>query len=126
MAVAGGGPGDLAEIPPQPPRSPTGAGLAEVQSLRGYRSEPQRAKSGERENAPPSGLRFVGPKSRFNRRPAGSAGLELPNSSPTPAFLDKPATPHLNGATLGAVAQMGERCNRTAEVRGSIPLSSTT
>ena len=25
----------------------------------------------------------------------------------------------------GAVAQMGERCNRTAEVRGSIPLSST-
>ena len=26
---------------------------------------------------------------------------------------------------LGAVAQMGERCNRTAEVRGSIPLSST-
>ncbi|VFU08603.1 protein of unknown function [Methylocella tundrae] len=26
---------------------------------------------------------------------------------------------------MGAVAQMGERCNRTAEVRGSIPLSST-
>jgi hypothetical protein len=26
----------------------------------------------------------------------------------------------------GAVAQMGERCNRTAEVRGSIPLGSTT
>jgi hypothetical protein len=25
----------------------------------------------------------------------------------------------------GAVAQMGERCNRTAEVRGSNPLSST-
>ncbi len=25
----------------------------------------------------------------------------------------------------GAVAQMGERCNRTAEVRGSIPLGST-
>ena len=25
---------------------------------------------------------------------------------------------------LGAVAQLGERCNRTAEVRGSIPLSS--
>lgn len=24
----------------------------------------------------------------------------------------------------GAVAQLGERCNRTAEVRGSIPLSS--
>ncbi len=26
----------------------------------------------------------------------------------------------------GAVAQLGERCNRTAEVRGSIPLSSMT
>ena len=26
--------------------------------------------------------------------------------------------------TFGAVAQLGERCNRTAEVRGSIPLSS--
>ena len=25
----------------------------------------------------------------------------------------------------GAVAQMGERCNRTAEASGSIPLSST-
>jgi hypothetical protein len=25
----------------------------------------------------------------------------------------------------GTVAQMGERCNRTAEVRGSNPLSST-
>jgi hypothetical protein len=25
----------------------------------------------------------------------------------------------------GAVAQLGERCNRTAEVRGSIPLGST-
>jgi hypothetical protein len=29
------------------------------------------------------------------------------------------------GAGSGAVAQMGERCNRTAEVRGSNPLSST-
>ena len=26
--------------------------------------------------------------------------------------------------SFGAVAQLGERCNRTAEVRGSIPLSS--
>src|SRR5688572_27811545 len=38
--------------------------------------------------------------------------------------------PRLAGKTWlperrGAVAQMGERCNRTAEVRGSIPLSST-
>jgi hypothetical protein len=30
-----------------------------------------------------------------------------------------------SGWRRGAVAQMGERCNRTAEVRGSIPLSST-
>ena len=30
------------------------------------------------------------------------------------------------GQPRGAVAQMGERCNRTAEVRGSIPLGSTT
>ncbi len=27
--------------------------------------------------------------------------------------------------TLGGVAQMGERCVRNAEVRGSIPLTST-
>ena len=50
--------------------------------------------------------------------------------------LDRGGRPPLNGAhptrglhpppeTVGAVAQMGERCNRTAEVRGSIPLSST-
>ena len=46
--------------------------------------------------------------------------------------LDTPAGRHLNAPLLaaafagaGAVAQMGERCNRTAEVRGSIPLGST-
>src|SRR4029077_7250572 len=42
-----------------------------------------------------------------------------------PRFLDNASTPNINGATFGAVAQMGERCNRTAEVRGSIPLGST-
>jgi 8-oxo-dGTP pyrophosphatase MutT (NUDIX family) len=36
------------------------------------------------------------------------------------------ALPAMPGTGCGAVAQMGERCNRTAEVRGSIPLSSTT
>jgi hypothetical protein len=42
------------------------------------------------------------------------------------AFLDKIRGGPLNAAELpGAVAQMGERCNRTAEVRGSIPLGST-
>jgi hypothetical protein len=41
-------------------------------------------------------------------------------------FLDKIRGGPLNAAELpGAVAQMGERCNRTAEVRGSIPLGST-
>ena len=41
-------------------------------------------------------------------------------------ILDKAKGRLLNAPTLrGAVAQMGERCNRTAEVRGSIPLGST-
>ena len=31
---------------------------------------------------------------------------------------------HSDVVRRGAVAQLGERCNRTAEVRGSIPLSS--
>ena len=39
--------------------------------------------------------------------------------------IDIHATHSLEGQRLGAVAQMGERCNRTAEVRGSNPLSST-
>ena len=47
------------------------------------------------------------------------------NSSPGPPFLDNERTRHLNGADLGAVAQLGERCNRTAEVRSSILLGST-
>ncbi len=33
--------------------------------------------------------------------------------------------PSSNWGKLGAVAQMGERRNRTAEARGSIPLGST-
>ena len=41
--------------------------------------------------------------------------------------IDSAPPPDLKGRLLaGAVAQMGERCNRTAEVRGSNPLSSTT
>jgi hypothetical protein len=39
--------------------------------------------------------------------------------------IDRHATQGLEGQRLGAVAQLGERCNRTAEVRGSNPLSST-
>ena len=34
--------------------------------------------------------------------------------------------PKNRGCAHGAVAQLGERCNRTAEVRGSTPLGSTT
>ena len=40
-------------------------------------------------------------------------------------LLDNARGRHLNGADLGAVAQLGERCNRTAEVRSSILLGST-
>ncbi len=40
-------------------------------------------------------------------------------------LLDKAMARHINGATSGAVAQLGERCNRTAEVRSSILLGST-
>ena len=43
-----------------------------------------------------------------------------------PASLDRPEGRSLNAAIHGAVAQLGERSNRTAEVRGSIPLGSTT
>jgi hypothetical protein len=40
--------------------------------------------------------------------------------------LDRPEGQSLNGASYqGAVAQLGERSNRTAEVVGSIPSGST-
>ncbi len=43
-----------------------------------------------------------------------------------PPFLDiQILQRESNTHSDGAVAQMGERCNRTAEVRGSIPLGST-
>ena len=61
-------------------------------------------------------LRDKGRYAAFNRAPL---------APPSPRFLDNASTPNINGATFGAVAQMGERCNRTAEVRGSIPLGST-
>ena len=40
--------------------------------------------------------------------------------------LEKIAYLGLNGFVLGAVAQLGERYNGIVEVRGSIPLGSTT
>jgi hypothetical protein len=41
-----------------------------------------------------------------------------------PLSLTNPASGTSLSRLPGAVAQLGERCNRTAEVRGSIPLSS--
>jgi hypothetical protein len=41
------------------------------------------------------------------------------------ASLDRSEQRSLNAPGSGAVAQLGERSNRTAEVRGSIPLGST-
>ena len=44
----------------------------------------------------------------------------------TPRFLDITMSQRESNLNAdGAVAQLGERCNRTAEVRGSIPLGST-
>ena len=64
--------------------------------------------------------------------PAGRAGnvLESRLSGGGNVALHRPmdaakgVAPGQPGAG-GAVAQMGERCNRTAEVKGSIPLGST-
>ena len=68
------------------------------------------------------GLDFKGGTARLRKSgPAQSAGL----------LLDPVRRISSNGSRTvrrvrrGAVAQLGERCNRTAEVRGSIPLSST-
>jgi hypothetical protein len=44
--------------------------------------------------------------------------LQHPNQVAKPSIL-------ACGQPRGAVAQMGERCNRTAEVKGSIPFGST-
>ena len=40
-------------------------------------------------------------------------------------WLDRPEGQSLNAWIYGAVAQLGERSNRTAEVTGSIPVGST-
>ena len=42
-----------------------------------------------------------------------------------PRIVDSRGAPSYTRGLAGAVAQMGERCNRTAEASGSIPLSST-
>ena len=58
-------------------------------------------------------------------RDAAAASEQAEVARKGPGLLDKPEPRNLNGADLGAVAQMGERCNRTAEVRSSILLGST-
>ena len=62
------------------------------------------------------------------RRAGATEGLDSADCDPINAahltsLLFVPLESYRSAA--GAVAQMGERCNRTAEVRGSIPLSST-
>ena len=63
---------------------------------------------------------FGGPTLWRDRRLQGS---EIAASGAAPRRPNPSGAP--TGWRRGAVAQMGERCNRTAEVRGSIPLSST-
>src|SRR5438270_11358409 len=60
---------------------------------------------------------------RRNCRTGDCKGWESPLVGPLPGARTHRAREA--GWRRGAVAQMGERCNRTAEVRGSIHLSST-
>ena len=54
-----------------------------------------------------------------------SAAKPAPRGRGAAPLLDNPKPQQLNGRHFGAVAQLGERCNRTAEVRSSILLGST-
>ena len=93
-------------------------------------------RNGHSHSMPPSWEQAGGPAGRSSREERTSGGRPF-RAARTAAF-DEPkplAAGHCMGerrryvgrlARRGAVAQMGERCNRTAEVRGSIPLSSTT
>src|SRR5690606_21893254 len=77
------------------------------------------------------GASAVGPQGPGDGSRMAAAGRRCGALAITPALLDNPrtrllnATSHAPACASGAVAQMGERCNRTAEVRGSIPLGST-
>ena len=64
---------------------------------------------------------LTGPPALPNPPPADC--LPPPIDRPKPGSLKLPPLGSME--STGAVAQMGERCNRTAEVRGSNPLSST-
>jgi hypothetical protein len=51
--------------------------------------------------------------------------MEVREERPFGRSLDRPLARSLNALDYGAVAQLGERSNRTAEVVGSIPSGST-
>ncbi len=58
--------------------------------------------------------------------PCGSKGQDLgAEHRRFGRSLDRPEAQSLNASIYGAVAQLGERSNRTAEVVGSIPFGST-
>src|SRR6476646_4248911 len=62
---------------------------------------------------------------RRDERPAGQALQGVKQAARGPLPMPPAPCGGAGPGRRGAVAQMGERCNRTAEVRGSIPLSST-
>jgi hypothetical protein len=71
---------------------------------------------------PPGGC----PGARWGMRAARGFAVNLHLDKQIPWMANRrPRDVAWHPATVGAVAQMGERCNRTAEVRGSIPLGST-
>ena len=63
-------------------------------------------------------LAAAGPARGTRRQPAGAAAF-------SPRCIDRRARADVNSLTVGAVAQLGERCNRTAEVVSSNLISST-
>ena len=62
---------------------------------------------------------------RRRRRRSRAIDRRPPARHKPPRCRPPPCGPALPDCGGGAVAQLGERCNRTAEVRGSNPLSST-
>src|SRR3954471_20403566 len=96
---------------------PTGKGRRATGSSPQIKRTGVRGRSGR--DGSPTG-RNGGPTLPWDRR---LQGWEIAASGAAPRRPNPLGAPA--GWRRGAVAQMGERCNRTAEVRGSIPLSST-
>ena len=70
--------------------------------------------------------RMPTPDAKIARLHAFVAGTVVDRGArPAAPCLTRREPRHINGRDLGAVAQLGERCNRTAEVRSSILLGST-